>query len=145
MPRSGRRTAAIVAVVIVVLVILALVLIYVPLESSTFQQTVDTSMECPGSLCATHEAVYTLGDDRYAVLTGTWSTNATGQGEIVTINNGASDQPCSHCADQLYSANDSSEGSFDVSGFGPFHFVVIPQNIGAEATAFQGAVDVAVI
>ncbi|MGA8303826.1 MAG: hypothetical protein WA691_10030 [Thermoplasmata archaeon] len=145
MPRSGRRTAAIVAAVIVVLVILALVLIYVPLESSTFQQTVNTSLVCPVSLCTQNNAVYTLGDDRYAVLTGTWSTNATGQGEIVTINNGGSDQPCSHCSDQLYSANDSLAGSFDVSGYGPFHFSVLPQHPGAEATVFQGTVDVAVI
>jgi hypothetical protein len=145
---SRGRKAAIAGAVVAVLVVVVLILLYVPLEPTSSQTTADTSRHCGATVtCPASPFEFTVGDGRYATLTGTWISNGTGDDVLVTINNGASSTPCALCSGQLYSSNGSGlpTGSFDVNGYGPFHISVEPLANGDQATMFQITLDSAVI
>lgn len=150
--RWGRRRLIVVAAVVAVVVVAVLALAYLPLESTASAKTISTSRSsCGGQVpCPVGAAEFAVGDGRYARLTGAWESNASLGGIIVTINNGPSSQACAVCSDMLYTsiASNSSaplSGSFDVSGFGPFHVSVDPIGIGSQTTNFQITIDSAVI
>jgi hypothetical protein len=147
-PPKRRRLIVIVIAVIVIVLVVTLALLYVPLESTTFAQTAETK-DCSGSLgpCPTMAIEYTVGDGKYATLTGTWVTNVSGDNVFVTINNGPESGACALCADSLYSSEGSMAltGSFDVSGSGAFHISVNQIGFDSATTTVQGTVDSAVL
>lgn len=137
----------------VLAVVAVLALVFVPVESRAFSTSLVTANTCQagqvGSNCG-GAAEYTVGRAGYATLTGTWGTLYSGNGGVLnqvdlTINNGPSSVACSLCQDQLYQVVGGA-GSFDVSGFGPFHIsVVYAGTAGSSAsTNIFGTVDSAV-
>jgi hypothetical protein len=138
-----RRSIWVIAGVVAVVVVVVLVLLFLPLEQSTFTQSISTR-GCPGlSPCSTEALEYSVGDGRYATLTGNWLTNASGSDVVITVNNGASTQACALCSNLLYSSAGSTlpTGSFDVSGFGPFHISVNQIGSSAQTTVVSGTLD----
>ncbi len=130
-----------------VVVIVALILTYVPLESTALTKTADTNDCGDSSPCPEVAVEFTVGDSRFATLTGTWVSSSTGEDILVTINNGPSDQACTLCSDLLYTSLSSTlpTGSFDVSGHGPFHVSVSQIGFVAQTTSVQGTLDSTVI
>lgn len=142
-----RRTVLGIVVAVVVLVSLAILLVYLPVESTSFTQDSSTTACAAAGPCDATDVEFTLGDHRFATLSGTWMSNSTVGDIIVTINNGPSNQACLLCSGQLYSSLLSifPSGSFDVSGFGPFHVSVNQVGSSAATTTVQGTVDSAVL
>lgn len=134
-------------VAVVVILTLALILIYLPLEPTSFFRTADTAECGTVSPCGSTAVEFTLGDRRYSALTGTWMSNATAGDVEVTINNGPSNESCLLCSGLLYSSLLSifPSGSFDVSGNGPFHVSITQLGFSPASTTVQGTVDSAVI
>lgn len=143
----SRRTILAVVAVVVIVIVLTLVLVFVPLESTLFAQAAPTE-SCRGVLspCSTLIAEFTIGDSRYSILSGSWVSNSTGGDVVVTINNGPSSEGCVLCSNLLYSSESSTlpAGSFDVSGFGPFHISVSQVGNSDQTTTVQGTLDSAV-
>jgi hypothetical protein len=143
-----RRTLLGIVIAVVVLVALALILVYLPVEATGFAEASDTSACSGGGTPCGHDAAeFTLGDHRFATFSGTWMSNSTVGDIVVTVNNGPSDEPCLVCNGLLYSSLLSifPSGSFDVSGFGPFHVSVNQVGSSAATTTVQGTVDSAVL
>jgi hypothetical protein len=146
--QTGGRKALIAVGVVVVVAVVTLVLLFVPLEPRSFQTTAYTSRtSCSGASCPVTPYEFTVGDGRYSTLSGTWTSNVSFGEVLITINDGASSQACALCTDQLYSSLGSflPFGSFDVSGYGPFHISVNPITNGTATTTVQGTVDSAVL
>ena len=145
-PRKTRRVFVII-IAIAIAVIAVLVLLFVPLESTASAQTIATKTCSSLSQCPTMASEFTVGDSRYAIVSGTWVTNISGADIVVTVNNGASSQACGLCSGQLYSSvgSTTSSGSFDVSGFGPFHISVNQIGSDVATTTVQVIVNSAVI
>jgi hypothetical protein len=138
---SGKKKAIVVVAILVIPI--ALVLVYLPVESTSIDKTLLTSGgSCQSSPCTFYPAEFNVGDSRYAWLTGTWATNVSAGDIIVTVNDGLSNQPCSLCNNSLYlsgysAGTEPASGSFDVLGYGPFHISVIPLGGYAQKTTFQ--------
>ena len=106
--RSKRGSAIVLLAIAMVVVIVALILTYVPLESTALTKTADTNDCGDSSPCPEVAVEFTVGDSRFATLTGTWVSSSTGEDILVTINNGPSDQACTLCSDLLYTSLSSS-------------------------------------
>jgi hypothetical protein len=143
-----RRTVVGVVATVVVIISLVFVLVLLPVEATSFTKTAETR-DCTGlaASCPVVAVEYTLGDSRFATLSGSWLSNGSAGDVVVTINNGGSAEPCLLCSGLLYTslASPFPVGSFDVSGFGPFHVSVNQVGDLPQTTSIQGTVDSAVI
>ncbi|MFZ0892050.1 MAG: hypothetical protein WB778_09840 [Thermoplasmata archaeon] len=140
--RWSRKKKAILGAAILAIPIV-LLLIYLPVESSATEMTVYTSGDaCASYPCPTSPAEFTVGDSRFAELTGAWSTNVSVGDIVVSVNDGPSSQPCGACDGSLYISDPGydqgpSSGSFDLKAYGPFHISVIPLGGHVQVTTFQ--------
>jgi hypothetical protein len=142
---TGRKIGIVIAIVVIFVV---LILLFVPLEPTSDRATGLTAEHCAGvGSCPVAAYELTVGDGRYATLSGSWLTNASGSDVVVTINDGSSAQACANCSGQLYTSAGSSlpSGAFDVSGFGPFHISVLPLANGNQSTTLLFTLDSAIL
>jgi predicted Zn-dependent protease len=118
------------ALIIVVVVFLA----FVPVESSNFAFT--KNMTC-NTLSGCSSLEYTVGDWRYATVGGVWWSTSPVSVEVKTPSN------------INYHVASSGNGSFSVSGYGPFEIIVtINPTLGPGSTvttAVAGIIDTTVV
>lgn len=145
-PRRRRSKWVLIAAIVIAVGLLLSVLLFVPLESSAFNDSATASQNCQLVVpCPESSGEFNVGDGRYATLSGSWVSNSTAGSVLVTINDSPSSKPCSLCADGLYSSFGATLGTFSVSGTGPFHFSVLPLENGNSTVTFTGTITTTVI
>ena len=145
--RSRRRRILVVVGVAILAIVVLGILFWVPLESSAKGLVLITGGCRTVNPCPTAAAEMTVGDGRFAIVSGTWVTNGSAANIVVTVNNGPTAEACALCAGALYSSLGSTvpAGSFDVSGYGPFHISVNQIGFTAATTTIELTVDSTVL